>query len=114
MTHIVELTKVPCARYEGGENDGRVSAVFAFALGLIGTENIAAEIGSYVARVFDYKGDLVIATRKPLPASWKWAFRRAWEEAGYEVAENVHFLPVTSAEWEHYWAGRRFASDWRP
>lgn len=112
MSHIVEMTGVPCARYEGGENDGRVSAVFAYALGLIGAD--VSKIKDHVARVYDYKGDLVLATRKPLPAAWEDAFRRAWEQVGREVAGNVYFPPVTSAEWDRYWRGRRFDSDWRP
>ncbi|MGN6534308.1 MAG: hypothetical protein ACTHKQ_01085 [Mesorhizobium sp.] len=111
---VIETTNVPCARYEGGEGEERVCAVFAYALGLIGTDGILKEIGGYVARVYDYKGDLIIATRKQLPASWRMAFKRAWAEMGNEPAENVQFLPVTSDDWDQYWGSRRFDSDWEP
>lgn len=105
---IVEVTKVPCSRYEGGEGEARVCAVFAYALGLIGTEGIIKLISNYIDRVHDHKGDLVVATKKDLPASWQMSSRRAWVEVGYEVSSNVHFLPVTSKGWEDYWASRRF------
>jgi hypothetical protein len=104
----------PCARYEGGEDDRRVSNVWHYVAGLLGGGAKADELSELIARLFDYKGELVIATRNPLPANIKQMFRQAWEYVGSEPPEHVYFFDVSSSDWATYWACRRFESNWMP
>jgi hypothetical protein len=104
----------PCARYEGGEDDQRLLAVWTFVSGLIGGGENAVGISANVARLFDYKGQLVVAIRQPLLPHIEGLFRYAWEVVGNEPSENVEFVDVLSAAWNGCWSGRRFESDWKP
>ena len=115
--HIYALSNTPpCARYEGGENDDRLIKVWTYVAGLVGGGSKADELGRKVARLYDYKGLLVVATRSRLPARVEALFRDAWATVGLgrEVPEQVEFLDVQSDRWELLWGSRRFESDWRP
>jgi hypothetical protein len=103
-----------CARYEGGENDQRLLAVWTFVSGLIGGGENSHTISKDIARLYDYKGILVVGLRSTLPDHVMALFRRAWEEVGCEMAENVEFLHVSTDEWKEHWGSRRFKSDWVP
>ena len=104
----------PCARYEGGENDQRLLAVWTFVSGLVGGGSNAREIAAKIARVYDYKGQLVVALRHPLTPHIEGLFRYGWEMVGNEPQQNAEFLDVKSEEWERYWNSRRFESNWAP
>ena len=104
----------PCARYEGGENNDRLIRVWIYAAGLAGGGQKAAALGEKIARLYDYKGELVIATREDLSPDERSLFGRAWAEIGSEPAENVEFCDVRSETWERLWGAHRFASDWQP
>ncbi|KAB0680306.1 hypothetical protein [Aureimonas leprariae] len=112
-SQIVIATKIPCMRYEGGE-DERLCVVLAYALGLIGTRHIVTEASRSIAKIYTYRGELVVATNQPLPASWRMAFERAWEEVGYEPADSVSFVNVDASEWDGFWRHRSFDGDARP
>jgi hypothetical protein len=104
----------PCARYEGGENDNRLLAVWTYVAGLLGGEAAARKLSEDVARLYDYKGQLVVACRRTLAEAAQSSFRIAWVEVGCELSDNVEFCDVQSADWEKYWRNRRFESDWTP
>lgn len=106
----------PCARYEGGENDDRLIKVWTYVAGLVGGGSNADELGQKVARLYDYKGSLVVATRNRLPAHVEALFRHAWATGGLgcEIEEHVEFHDVQSDKWKQLWDSRRFESDWRP
>lgn len=104
----------PCARYEGGEGDQRLLSVWTFVSGLVGGGENAAGISANVARLFDYKGQLVVAVRQPIQPHVEGLFRYAWEVVGCEPPENTEFVDVRSADWDRYWSGRRFESNWKP
>ena len=104
----------PCARYEGGENDQRLIIVWTYVAGLVGGGANAEDLGKKVARLYDYKGSLIVATRDSLPAYIEALFRGAWVTIGHEIEENVEFLHVRSDRWESLWGSRRFDSDWQP
>ena len=103
----------PCARYEGGENDERLNRVWIFVAGLIGGGANAEELGHKVARLYDYKGLLVVATRENIPQYVEELFRHAWAKIGWEPDDQVEFVDVNSDRWASLWASRRFDSDWR-
>ena len=102
----------PCARYEGGENNDRLTKVWTYVVGLVGGDFRAKELGRSVARIYDYKGLLVIATRIKLTPYEEALFRKAWVEVGCEFADQVEFADVRSERWEQLWNLRRFESDW--
>jgi hypothetical protein len=104
----------PCARYEGGEDDDRVTRVWIYVAGLVGGGANARELSGQIARLYDYKGSLIVAVRDGLPPDVEAFFRCAWEEIGHEPGELVEFLDVNSSEWQMYWGSRRFESDWQP
>lgn len=104
----------PCSRYEGGENDQRLLAVWTYVVGLAGGTECAALMKWDIARIHDHKGQLVVATKRPLGRVVEHFFRTAWKVVGHEPEENVEFLGADSTGWEDYWAGRRFNSDWEP
>jgi len=104
----------PCARYEGGEEDDRLIKVWTFVAGLVGGGANAQELGRQVARLYDYKGALIVATREKLTLHVEGLFRLAWAEIGREFEENVEFHDVHSRAWERLWGSRRFDSDWQP
>ena len=104
----------PCARYEGGENDQRLISVWIYVAGLIGGSADAEDLGKKVARLYDYKGSLIVATRDSLSIDVEAFFRCAWVTIGKETKENVEFLPVRSDRWKSLWGSRRFESDWQP
>jgi len=104
----------PCARYEGGENDDRLWRVWAYVAGLLGGGANAKEVRKKIARLYDYKGTLVVALYGDLPPYIEATIRRAWAEIAYEVEENTEFVSVASSDWNTYWNSRRFDSDWEP
>lgn len=116
MDHLryAHPTTPPCARYEGGEEDDRLIKVWTFVAGLVGGGANARDIGRKVARLYDYKGALIVATREKLSPHVEELFRHAWAEIGCEPEENVEFHDVRSRQWAHLWESRRFDSDWRP
>ena len=73
------LSRPPCSRYENPENadDGeeRVIGVWAYAMGLLGGAQ-QDSFNAKIARLYDYKGTLVVALRGDLPEDCRWAFRR--------------------------------------
>ena len=103
----------PCARYEGGENDARLIAVWTYVAGLVGGGLKADNLSRKVARLYDYKGALIVATRRKLEPYVEALFRKAWSELGKENEEDVEFPNVQSRDWERYWVSRRFKSDWQ-
>ena len=104
----------PCARYEGGENNERLIRVWIYVTGLLGGSPKADELSQRVARLYDYKGDLIVAVRKELVPHIEAFFRKAWSEVGREFEEHVEFLNVDSERWDQLWRNRRFESDWQP
>jgi hypothetical protein len=102
------------ARYEGGENDQRLLAVWQFVACITTHERTFKQLRRKIARLFDYKGELIVATRSALTKDEERLFRLAWWEVGNEAYENVQFHEVYSSDWECYWNSRRFESDWRP
>ncbi len=110
--HTLQNTP-PCARYEGGEDNARLIAVWAYVAGLVGGIHKADELSHKVARLYDYKGFLIVATRTGLNTNSEGLFRNAWSTVG-EFEEHVEILDVWSERWKHLWTSRRFGSDWRP
>ena len=53
----------PCARYEGGENNARLTQVWTYVAGLVGGGRKADDLSKAIARLYDYKGSLIVATR---------------------------------------------------
>lgn len=104
----------PCARYEGGENNGRLIKVWLYVAGIVGGGPGADELSNKVARLFDYKGLLVVCTRDKLSTNVEAHFRNAWVEVGHEFEEHVEFADARSDRWERLWNGHRFESDWSP
>ena len=104
----------PCARYEGGENNDRLIKVWTYVAGHKGGYPLANLLSKKIARLYDYKGLLVVATYVGLPAPVEELFRKAWVDVGREFEDQVEFLNVRSARWEQLWSHRRFESDWRP
>ena len=113
--HIYALSNTPpSAHYEGGVNDSRLIQVWTYVAGLVGGRPKADELGRKIARLYDYKGLLVVATRSRLPARVEAFFREAWATVGREFEEQVEFHDVQSDRWECLWGSRRFKSDWHP
>lgn len=103
---------IPCSRYEGGENDPRVNMVFGYTLGLLGGRDRFSEAVGKIARLYDYKGELYIATREELSPFWQGAFRQAWSDVGNEPSQHVQFTDINSDDWEMVWGSRRYDSEW--
>src|SRR5258708_20937968 len=108
------LNAPPCARYEGGEDDDRLIKIWLFVAGLVGGGANMTHMGRQVARLYDYKGSLIVATRERLPARVEAMFRYAWSELGNETEEAVQFHDAASADWATLWGLRRFQIDSRP
>jgi hypothetical protein len=104
----------PCARYNVGENNDRLIKVWIYVAGLIGGVVEANELARKVARLYDYKGFLVVATREKFPARVEVMFRKAWAEIGHEFEDHVEFNDVHSDRWELLWGSRQFESDRQP
>ena len=109
---MINLTDIPCSRYEGGESNQRVAMTLATAVALSGP-GARHEVQRLVVRVHDHKGTLYVVTRWGLSDGMKAAFRDAWRDVGFELPENVEFLDYTDADWGGVWGARRFDSDWR-
>ncbi len=107
------IQRVPCSRYEGGEGDTRVSLALGYAAGILGQRGVNEAVEK-VARLYDYKGELYVATRKELSPYLQEALRMGWEDMGYESRENVTFADIDSDEWDAAWQSRRYKSDWKP
>lgn len=108
------LNTPPCARYEGGEYNGRLVKVWTYVAGLVGGVPYVGFLSQDIARLYDYKGLLVIATHIKLTPHIEALFRKAWVEVGCEFDDQVEFVSVRSERWKLLWSLRRFESDWRP
>lgn len=104
----------PCSRYDTGENDLRVSNVWHYFAGRIGGGEAADRVARRIARLFDLKGTLLVATFAPLSPEHEALIRDAWREVALEGAHNVRFVDVASEDWEEEWCARRFDTDWVP
>jgi hypothetical protein len=102
------------ARYEGGENDQRLLDVYQFVAVIAAHEGTFERLRRKIARLYDYKGELIVATHSALTKDEEHLFRFAWEEIGCEIYGNVFFCDVYSSDWNGYWYSKRFESDWRP
>jgi hypothetical protein len=111
-TENLFFNRPPCARYEGGENDARLNNVWHFVAGLAFGKSEAIGRDLRVARLYDFKGFLIVGTRYSLTPYYEHLFRIAWSEAG-EVFDHVEFLDVHSERWKVLWGRRRFESDWQ-
>jgi len=109
----IQLWIPPCSRYEGGESNVRLIKVWVYVAGLIGGDIKAKYLSQKIARLYDYKGTLVVATHRNLSKKVEALFRKAWLEVGCEFEDNVEFCGVRDDRWKLLWDCRRFESDWQ-
>jgi hypothetical protein len=105
-----------CSRHDNQSDneDERVRATYFYVLGLLGGISVAQASIAGIVRLHDHKGTLYIVTTEPLGQQVLAAFRQAWAEVAFEVADNVFVELVSSADWQRVWGTRRLPQDGSP
>ena len=81
------------------DKDIRLGKVWSHFADLVGNSKFD-ELGYDVAGLYDYKGHLMVATRKALSPDVETSFRRAWVTVGGEPEQHVEFLDERSDRWD--------------